>query len=260
MSQEPHPFRDGSSQQTALSGNTKLTSVKNCKFEGTDFNNVFKGCSSLSVFSGNKFGTGIKSFNGMFDSCNLTNVTFKTANFNQATSVATMFQMCPNLESVKNDFSNATSTVSMFYRCYKLKTVDSSFESAINCEGMYKECSVLTNIPTSYPSCENGGEMFGDANGSALENVDFYMPNLKRTYMMFLRCQSLKTYTGDLSNVVCNDNSDWATCQSMFIGCDHIEEVNITTNSNNAALFTKAALAITSPNAVLKVNGTVVNE
>lgn len=239
-------FRDSMKECSAL------TSFVNVKLTNDNCASMFESCSALTNVK-IQYASAMTNANSMFKFCvALTSVTkSNVGDLHNLTNGYAMFSHCHNLVSFSNDLSNLVNGDSFVNECYVLTAFTASVPKLVDGRQMFRSDAQLSVVPSSYPELTEAHQMFEGCNN--LIHADFTTPKLTKSSLMFRWCHNLETASVDLTHIENSDN-----CNLMFQDCEKLREVNITTNSDNASLFTRSALGINAT-AVVKINGTPIN-
>ena len=76
------------------------------------------------------------------------------------TTMASVFENCPNLVHFNSNLRSLTNGSEMFYNCLALSSFNADMSSLTNGYYMFKNCSNLTSFKSDLRSLTNGNEMF----------------------------------------------------------------------------------------------------
>ena len=195
---------------SAFNGCSNLVDIDIDTSAGTDFNNIFYGCSKLNVIKNMDTSKG-KNFTNAFRGCNsLTDETIK------------------NLK-----FDNITNGFGMFYATFITKLPNFNHETITNMQEMFWESKLsdLEENDLSFPLVTNFRSVFGS--GYKIAKVpNILIPKATTTYYAFGNCTSLM----EVRNI---EAPLATTAQRIFEGCTKLESIgnlnlSVCTNVNNA--------------------------
>ncbi len=212
---------------TTIESMFENSGIETLSFDGCNMstvkniNNLFRGCTSLTSFSGKEWNlSGMTSLANMFSGItSLTSVDLTKANFSGVTSNYNLFNGCSGLTSVTLDECNMSGitggiNTAFFSGCYALETVSANGWNINNCTSLSNLFDGKTSLTTvSMTDMKIDKVQKRDNNGNGGFNS------------MFKNCTSLTSVTINVTSE--NMQKQQQSLNYMFTGCSNLTTVKL---------------------------------